>query len=62
MTGPVDCEPLTPLVPDHAPEAVHEVKFSPDQVRVEESPECTELGFALRVTVGDDALTVTVTD
>ncbi len=27
LTGPVDCEPLTALVPDQAPEAVHEVAF-----------------------------------
>jgi hypothetical protein len=51
-----------PLLPDHAPEAVHEVAFSLDQLRVEESPDRSELGLAWRVTVGDSALTVTVAD
>jgi hypothetical protein len=62
LTSPVDCEPLTPLMPDHAPEAVHEVAFLLDQVNVEESPGRSELGLACKVTVGVSALTVTVTD
>lgn len=52
VTAPVDCEPLKPLVPDQAPEAVHEVAFRLVQVRVEEPPELSELGLAWIVTVG----------
>lgn len=62
MTGPVDCEPLTPLGPDQAPEAAHEVALSLDQVRVEDSPGLSELGLAWMVTLGATALTVTVAD
>ncbi len=62
MTGPVDCEPLTPLLPDQAPEAEHAVAFWLDQVRVEEPPEVTVLGLAWTVTAGGGAVTVTVAD
>ena len=34
VRAPVDCEPLVALVPDHAPEAAHEVAWIVDQVRV----------------------------
>jgi len=60
--GPVDCEPLTALVPDQPPEAAQEVAFSLDQVRVDEAPELTELGLAWMVTAVGNALTVTVAD
>jgi hypothetical protein len=60
--GPVDCEPLTDLLPDQAPEAEHEVAFAADQVTVEALPELTVLGLACSVTSGAEAVTVTVTD
>jgi hypothetical protein len=40
------------LAPDHAPEALHEVAFVELQVRVESTPERTETGLAVIVTVG----------
>jgi hypothetical protein len=46
VTGPVDCVPLAALAPDHAPEAVHALAFSLDQVRVDEPPGLSELGLA----------------
>jgi len=58
----VDCEPLTGLLPDHAPEAVHEVALVADQVRVELLPLITELGLALRLIVGAGDFTDTVAD
>jgi hypothetical protein len=58
----VDCEPLAALLPDQPPEAAHEVAFAADQVRVELLPLMTELGFALRVTVGAGDFTDTVAD
>jgi hypothetical protein len=63
LRAPVDCEPVTGLLPDHAPEAVHEVAFVDDQVKVELSPLATVLGLAAMVTVADClGLTVTVVD
>jgi hypothetical protein len=50
------------LLPDHAPDAVHESAFSVDHVSVADSPGVNVLGVALRVTCGAPALTVTVTD
>lgn len=49
---PVLWVPETALVPDHAPEALHEVAFVEFQVKVEATPERTEAGLADRVTVG----------
>jgi hypothetical protein len=63
VRAPVDCDPLTALVPDHAPEALHEVALVDDQVRVELAPLVTVLGLALRLTVAVGfGLTVTVVD
>jgi len=62
VTGPVDCEPLAFLLPDHAPEAEHKVAFWLNQVRLDEPPELTVLGSAWSVTVGGKAVTVTVAD
>jgi hypothetical protein len=61
VSAPVDCEPLTGLVPDQDPEAVQAVALVADQVSVEPLPLATVLGLAARVmvTVGF-ALTVTV--
>jgi hypothetical protein len=38
-------------VPDHPPEAVHEVALAADHARVELTPLVTVLGLALRLTV-----------
>ncbi|HWR49109.1 MAG TPA: hypothetical protein VN327_16090 [Pseudonocardiaceae bacterium] len=62
VSEPEDCEPLTPLVPDHPPEPEHEVAFFAAQVSVVEAPEVTVLGFAVSVTAGAEAETVTVAD
>ena len=52
------CEPLTGLVPDQPPDAVHAVALVLAQVKVELAPLVTVLGFALRVTVGAGAAEV----
>lgn len=62
VSAPVDCVPVTALLPDQAPEAIHEVAFVTDQVSVALLPLLTALGPTLKVTVGADALTETVTD
>jgi hypothetical protein len=59
-SAPVDCEPLTVLVPDHAPEAVHEVAFVDDQANVDAAPLLTVLGAAEKLTLGAGADTETV--
>ena len=58
----MDCEPLADLLPDQAPEAEHDVAFAADQVKVELLPLISELGLALRLTVGVGAFTETVAD
>jgi hypothetical protein len=58
----VDCEPLVALVPDQAPDALHEVALVADQVNVELPPLVIVLGLALRLTVGAGAVTETVAD
>jgi hypothetical protein len=65
LSAPVDCDPLTALVPDHAPAALHAVALVADHVSVELPPEVSELGLALILTVGAAAevpVTVTVSD
>jgi hypothetical protein len=63
LRAPVDCEPRTALLPDHAPEALHEVALADDQVKVELPPFATVLGLALMLTVAVGfGLTVTVVD
>jgi len=63
VSEPVDCEPLMGLLPDQAPEAVHEVALVDDQLKVELAPLATVLGLALRATVAVGVgLTVTVVD
>jgi hypothetical protein len=54
--------PLTALVPDQAPEAVHEVALVAAQVNVELPPLATVAGLAVKVTVGEGEVTETVTD
>jgi hypothetical protein len=58
----VDCEPLAVLVPDHAPEAVHEVAFVDDQLNVDPLPLVTVLGPVVKFTIGAGAVTETVAD
>lgn len=53
--------PVTVLTPDHAPEAVQDVALVVDQFSVVELPEMTEVGVAVKVTVGTGVTTVTVT-
>jgi len=62
VSAPVDCDPLTALAPDQAPEAVHEVALVADQVNVELPPLATVLGLAAKVTVGAGEVTETVAD
>lgn len=62
MSAPVDWEPLAPLVPDQAPEALHDVALVVDQVSVELAPLATMVGFAAKVTTGGGELTETVVD
>lgn len=62
MSAPVVCEPLTALVPDHAPLAEHAVTLLADQVSVAALPALMVLGVALKVTTGASPATVTVAD
>ena len=48
----MDWEPLKPMVPDQAPEALQAVALAVDQVRVELLPLAMVLGLAARVIVG----------
>jgi hypothetical protein len=50
------------LLPDQAPEALQEVAFVDDQVKVEVPPLATVLGPALKATVGGESVTETVAD
>jgi hypothetical protein len=58
----VDCDPLSGLLPDQAPEAEHEVAFAAIQRSVELVPLATVLGEALMLIVGAVDLTETVAD
>jgi uncharacterized protein (DUF697 family) len=66
----VVCEPIVALLPDQAPEAVHEVASVDDQFRVALAPLAMVLGLKVIVTVGAAAaggvvaagVTLTVTD
>ena len=62
VSAPVDCDPVMALVPDQAPDAVHEVALLDDHVNVELPPLDTALGPALSMTVGAAGLTETVAD
>ena len=52
VSAPVLCDPETAFVPDHPPEAVQDVALAEFQLSVEALPEVTELGLALKFTVG----------
>ena len=61
-TAPVDCEPLSALLPLQPPDAVQAMALVLDQVSVEAPPAFTLLGVAVSVTVGALWETVTVAD
>jgi len=62
VSTPVECVPLTALLPDHAPEAMQLVALVADQVSVALLPLVIVLGLALRLTVGAGGMTETVAD
>jgi hypothetical protein len=62
VSAPVACDPLAALLPDQAPEAVHEVAWVDDQFNVEPLPLDIVLGLAVKLTVGAAAVTDTVAD
>jgi hypothetical protein len=62
VNAPVDWVPLTAFAPDQAPEATHEEALVADHVSVALLPLLMALGPTLSVTVGAEALTVTVAD
>jgi hypothetical protein len=62
VSAPLDCDPLAAMLPDQAPEAVHEVALAADQVNVELAPLATVLGLAANATVGAGEVTETVAD
>ena len=62
VSAPVDWEPLTVLAPVQPPEAEQEVAFEALQVRVDGLPLITELGLALKVTMGAGDCTETDAD
>ncbi len=62
VRAPVDCVPLTPLLPDHAPEALQVVALVADQFNVALPPLAIALGPTLKLTVGTGVVTVTVAD
>jgi hypothetical protein len=59
-SAPVDCVPLTALVPVQPPLALHEVALVADQLKVAEAPLAIVLGLPAKVTVGADFVTDTV--
>ncbi len=62
VSAPLDCAPLTALLPDQPPAAVQAVALAAAQVRVELLPFATELGLAVRLTTGAGDFTDTVAD
>jgi hypothetical protein len=62
LSGPIDCVPLTPLLPDHAPDAEQAVASLADQLSVELAPWVTLLGLALSTMDGAAAATDTIAD
>jgi hypothetical protein len=62
VIGAVVCEPLTPLLPLHPPEATHEWVLLLFHASVAALPDLTVLGVAWMVTVGAAPVTVTVAD
>ena len=62
VSAPVDCKPESVLLPVQAPEAVQVVALVELHVKFDEPPEATEAGEAVKVIVGADVVTMTVTD
>lgn len=62
LRAPVDWEPLVGIAPDQAPEALQAVVLVDDQLKVALLPLVSELGLALKLTIGAGALTETVAD
>ena len=62
VTAPVLREPLVDSLPLQPPEAVQEVAWVVDHVRVALAPFATVLGLALKAMVGAGGVTDTVTD
>lgn len=62
LRTPVDCVPLVALLPDHAPDAAHEVAFTELQRNAELVPLATVLGVAVILTEGAADFTETVAD
>jgi hypothetical protein len=52
FNGPTLCVPLVALLPDHAPDAVHDVASVADHVNVLEPPLITLVGLAVSVVAG----------
>lgn len=62
VSAPVDCEPLTALLPDQPPDAVQAVALVDDQFKVAAAPLFTVVGFSVRLTPGAGWVTETVVD
>jgi hypothetical protein len=62
LRTPLDWLPEVALVPDQAPDAVHDVALVDDHDRVLEAPLATEVGLALSETVGAGAVTDAIND
>jgi hypothetical protein len=60
--APVGCDPVSALVPDHAPDAVQEVALTEDHDKTEALPLTILLGAALNRMLGGVALTDTEAD
>ena len=52
FNGPTDSDPAVAFVPDHPPDAVHEVAPVEDQVSVTDEPVTTVVALEVNVTVG----------
>ena len=61
VNGPVDILPLVAVLVVHPPAAEQVVAFVDDHVRTAAAPLETAAGVAIRVTVGDNEVTVTGT-
>ncbi len=62
LSAPVDCEPLSGMLPDHPPDAVHAVALLDDQVNVALFPLVIVLGLTVKATFGAGCVTETVVD
>jgi hypothetical protein len=62
VKAPLDWLPKIVLGPDQAPIATQEAELFDDQVSVEDPPLATDVGLAVRDTVGAGGLTVTVAE